>query len=142
LILAGQKENPAARTIPDRESEAEPWETADSGPVVLVGSSPWTEYPDSFPATHERGARVIRTGLFLGCGLNEVALEEGVFGVSQGGIAAAALHVGEIGSDAGAVLKGGVILKMKMEVGLAGIPAVAADGEHLARADLVAAADA
>jgi len=31
---------------------------------------------------------------------------------------------------------------MKMEVGLAGIAAVAAEGEHLARADLVAAVDA
>jgi hypothetical protein len=29
-----------------------------------------------------RDARVIRTGLLLGCGLNVVALEEGVFGIS------------------------------------------------------------
>ena len=71
-----------------------------------------------------------------------VALEEGVFGISSGGSATAALDVGEIGSDAGAVLKDGVILQVKMEVGLARIPAITAEGEQLARADLVAAVDA
>ncbi len=98
--------------------------------------------PSSSPATRERETRDRDWGLALGCGLNVVALEEGVFGISQGGIAAAALDVGEIGSDAGAVLKDGVILQMKMEVGLAGIAAVAAEGEHLALADLVALVDA
>ena len=82
------------------------------------------------------------TGLLLGCGLNAVALQEGVFGIRQGGTAAAALDLGEIGSDPGAVLKGGLILQMKMEVGLARIAAVAAEGEHLAAPDLVAAVDA
>src|SRR6185437_1789266 len=81
-------------------------------------------------------------GLFLGCGLYVIALEEGVFGIGQGGTAGTTLDVGEIGSDAGAVLKDGVVLQMKMEVGLAGIAAVAAEGEHLARAYLVATVDA
>ena len=85
---------------------------------------------------------MIRIGLLVGCGLNVVALEEGVFGIRERGIAAAALDVGEIGSDAGAVLKDAVILQMKMEVGLAGIATVAAEGKHLALADLVATVDA
>ena len=108
----------------------------------LAEAAPLPNLVDRRPAESLSTTSCDPAGLLLRCGLNVVALEEGVFGISQGGIAAAALDVGEIGSDAGAVLKDGVILQMKMEVGLAGIAAVAAEGEHLAPADLVAAVDA
>jgi len=84
-MLLRQKLRSGALAVRGQETRAEQWnqdERAGMARPTFHQPRLTPEDRDSSPATHERETRVIMTGLLPGCGLNVVALKEGVFGIS------------------------------------------------------------